>query len=90
VGKWGRFKLGKRVRVKGREYSGKREMSYRWKKWEGGSLRLKVRERLRACCAGSRWRAIRVKKSPCGCSLRFVLVPKEKWKSPCNFTKSLW
>jgi hypothetical protein len=38
---------------------------------------------------GSRWRAIRVKKSPCGCSLRFVLVPKEKWKSPCNFTKSL-
>jgi hypothetical protein len=35
---------------------------------------------------GSRWRA---KKSPCGCSLRFVLVPKEKWKSPCNFTKSL-
>ena len=38
---------------------------------------------------GSRWRAIRAKKSPCGCSLRFVLVPKEKWKSPCNFTKSL-
>ena len=37
----------------------------------------------------SRWRAIRAKKSPCGCSLRFVLVPKEKWKSPCNFTKSL-
>jgi hypothetical protein len=34
---------------------------------------------------GSRWRAIRVKMSPCG----FVLVPKEKWKSPCNFTKSL-
>ena len=31
---------------------------------------------------GSRWRAIRAKKSPCGCSLRFVLVPKEKWKSP--------
>ena len=38
---------------------------------------------------GSRWRAIRAKKSPCGCSLRFVLVSKEKWKSPCNFTKSL-
>ena len=36
---------------------------------------------------GSRWRA---KKSPCGCSLRFVLVPKEKWKSPCDFTKSLY
>ena len=35
---------------------------------------------------GSRWR---VKKSPCGCSLRFVLVPKEKWKSPCNFTDVL-
>jgi hypothetical protein len=35
---------------------------------------------------GSRWRA---KKTPCGCSLHFVLVPKEKWKSPCNFTKSL-
>jgi hypothetical protein len=35
---------------------------------------------------GSRWRAIRAKKSPCGCSFRFV--PKEKWKSPCNFTKS--
>ena len=31
---------------------------------------------------GSRWKAIRAKKSPCGCSLRFVLVPKEKWKSP--------
>ena len=27
---------------------------------------------------GSCWRAIRAKKSPCGCSLRFVLVPKEK------------
>ena len=38
---------------------------------------------------GSRWRVIRAKKTPCGCSLRFVLVPKEKWKSPCNFTKSL-
>jgi hypothetical protein len=38
---------------------------------------------------GLRWRAIRAKKSPCGCPLRFVLVPKEKWKSPCNFTKSL-
>jgi hypothetical protein len=38
---------------------------------------------------GSRWRAIRAKKSSCGCSLRFVLVPKEKWKSPCNLTKSL-
>jgi hypothetical protein len=38
---------------------------------------------------GSRWRAIRAKKSPCGCSLRFVLVPKEKWKSHCDFTKSL-
>jgi len=38
---------------------------------------------------GSRWRAIRAKKSPCGCSLRFILVPKEKWKSPCDFTKSL-
>jgi hypothetical protein len=34
---------------------------------------------------GSRWRAIQAKKSPCGCSLHFVLVPKEKWKSPCNF-----
>ena len=43
----------------------------------------------RRCGQGSRWRAIRAKKSPCGCSLRFVLVPKEKWKSPCNFTKSL-
>jgi hypothetical protein len=38
---------------------------------------------------GSRWKAIRAKKSPCGCSLRFVLVPKEKWKSPCNFTMSI-
>jgi hypothetical protein len=36
-----------------------------------------------------RWRAIRAKKSPSSCSLHFVLVPKEKWKSPCNFTKSL-
>jgi hypothetical protein len=35
------------------------------------------------------WRVTLAKKSPCGCSLRFVLVPKEKWKSPCNFTKSL-
>jgi hypothetical protein len=38
---------------------------------------------------GPCWRAIREKKSPYGCSLRFVLVPKEKWKSPRNFTKSL-
>ena len=38
---------------------------------------------------GSRWKSIRAKKSPCGSSLCFVLVPKEKWKSPCNFTKSL-
>ena len=41
------------------------------------------------CFQDSRWRVIRAKKSPCGCSLCFVLVPKEKWKSPCNFTKSL-
>ena len=34
---------------------------------------------------GSRWRA---KKSPCGCSLRFVLVPKEKWKSPSSNNKT--
>jgi hypothetical protein len=33
---------------------------------------------------GSRWRAIRAKKSPCGCSLRFVLVPKEKRNSNVN------
>ena len=33
-----------------------------------------------------RTRAIRAKKSPCGCSLCFALVPKEKWKLPCNFT----
>ena len=31
---------------------------------------------------GSRWRTIRAKRSPCGCSLHFVLVPKEKCKSP--------
>jgi hypothetical protein len=62
------------------------------KKIQKGNCRQNLRKhsfKNRVTDQGSRWRAIRAKKSPCGCSLRFVLVPKEKWKSPCNFTKSL-
>ena len=34
---------------------------------------------------GSRWRAIRAKKSPCGGSLRFVLVPKREVEVALKF-----